>query len=155
MTTSKAVRRYVRIVSRKLTCYKLTRYKLLDGLTQELSQYSELSYEELCKKVGSPTQTALQLMEGVGELEVSNVMKTRRVLIGISGGLLISAVLVLGIYYIQVQHILRGDFYVKEHIVETDVIYPADMTDEEILEQIQRQEEIKKSERHKNAQQGE
>ena len=137
MITSKAVHRYVRMVSRKLTCYKLTRCKLLDGLTQELSQYSELSYEELYEKVGSPTQTALQRMEGI------------------SGGLLISAVLVLGIYYIQVQYILRGDFYVKEHIVETNVVYPADMTDEEILEQIQRQEEIKKAERHKNAQQGE
>lgn len=53
MTKSKAVRQYVRKVSRKLTCYKLT---------QELSAYSALSYEELYEKLGLPIQTAAQLI---------------------------------------------------------------------------------------------
>ncbi len=80
MKTSKSVRRYVRAVSHRLTCYRLTRFKLL------------------------------------------------------SGGLLISAVLVLGMYYIQVQQIISGDLHVQEYSVITDVIFPANMTAEEMHE---------------------
>lgn len=53
MMEDKIVRQYVRAVSRKLICSKATRSKLLNGLKQELSAYSELSYNELCAKVGN------------------------------------------------------------------------------------------------------
>ena len=51
MMEDKIVRQYVRAVSRKLICSKATRSKLLNGLKQELSAYSELSYNELCAYV--------------------------------------------------------------------------------------------------------
>ena len=63
MMEDKIVRQYVRAVSRKLICSKATRSKLLNGLKQELSAYSELSYNELCAKVGNPEQIAEQLLE--------------------------------------------------------------------------------------------
>ena len=44
MMEDKIVRQYVRAVSRKLICSKATRSKLLNGLKQELSAYSEWSY---------------------------------------------------------------------------------------------------------------
>ena len=47
MMEDKIVRQYVRAVSRKLICSKATRSKLLNGLKQELSAYSELSYLSL------------------------------------------------------------------------------------------------------------
>ena len=71
MMEDKIVRQYVRAVSRKLICSKATRSKLLNGLKQELSAYSELSYNELCAKVGNPEQIAEQLLESVDETEIA------------------------------------------------------------------------------------
>ena len=62
MMEEKAIRRYIRKVSHKLICSKATRFRLLDGLQQELSAYSVLPYNELCATVGNPEQIAEQLM---------------------------------------------------------------------------------------------
>lgn len=48
----------MRTISRKLVCYKDTKQTLLEGLEQELSVYSSLSYDELCQEIGNPTQVS-------------------------------------------------------------------------------------------------
>lgn len=57
----------MRTISRKLVCYKDTKQTLLEGLEQELSVYSSLSYDELCQEIGNPTQVSAQLMENISE----------------------------------------------------------------------------------------
>lgn len=55
MSKAQGLHRYLRTISRKLVCYKDTKQTLLEGLEQELSVYSSLSYDELCQEIGNPT----------------------------------------------------------------------------------------------------
>ena len=50
MMEDKIVRQYVRAVSRKLICSKGNTLQVIERIEQELSAYSELSYNELCAK---------------------------------------------------------------------------------------------------------
>lgn len=52
MSKAQGLHRYLRTISRKLACYKDTKQTLLEGLEQELSVYSSLSYDELCQEIG-------------------------------------------------------------------------------------------------------
>ena len=106
MMEDKIVRQYVRAVSRKLICSKATRSKLLNGLKQELSAYSELSYNELCAKVGNPEQIAEQLLESVDETEIAVSKRKHR--------------FVITAYYIHAQQVIRGDFYFTRSNTESD-----------------------------------
>ena len=117
MMEDKIVRQYVRAVSRKLICSKATRSKLLNGLKQELSAYSELSYNELCAKVGNPEQIAEQLLESV-EIAVSK--RKHRFVITLVIGILIVLLLLLAAYYIHAQQVIRGDFYFTRSNTESD-----------------------------------
>ena len=110
MMEDKIVRQYVRAVSRKLICSKATRSKLLNGLKQELSAYSELSYNELCAKVGNPEQIAEQLLESVDETEIAVSKRKHRFVITLVIGILIVLLLLLAAYYIHAQQVIRGDF---------------------------------------------
>ena len=114
MTAAKAVHRYVRAVSRRLICSGATSSRLLDGLRQELLAYPMLSYEELCVKIGTPEQTAAQLMETISESEIACARRKR----GLALGLLILIPLVIALvfvaYYIHSQQVMRDDFYFKE-----------------------------------------
>ena len=103
MMEDKIVRQYVRAVSRKLICSKATRSKLLNGLKQELSAYSELSYNELCAKVGNPEQIAEQLLESVDETEIAVSKRKHRFVITLVIGILIVLLLLLAAYYIHAQ----------------------------------------------------
>lgn len=71
MSKAQGLYRYLRTISRKLVCYKDTKQTLLEGLEQELSVYSSLSYDELCQEIGNPTQVSAQLMENISEQEIS------------------------------------------------------------------------------------
>lgn len=118
MMEDKIVRQYVRAVSRKLICSKATRSKLLNGLKQELSAYSELSYNELCAKVGNPEQIAEQLLESVDETEIA--VSKHRFVITLVIGILIVLLLLLAAYYIHAQQVIRGDFYFTRSNTESD-----------------------------------
>ena len=118
MMKGQTARRYVRAVSHKLICSKATRIKLLDGLYQELSAYSALSFDELCAEVGNPDQTAKQLMEGISGAEIMAAKHKRRLIIGLIVGLFIALSLVLAVWCVHVQQALRGDFHVTENLVE-------------------------------------
>ena len=112
MMEDKIVRQYVRAVSRKLICSKATRSKLLNGLKQELSAYSELSYNELCAKVGNPEQIAEQLLESVDETEIAVSKRKHRFVITLVIGILIVLLLLLAV--------IRGDFYFTRSNTESD-----------------------------------
>ena len=118
MRDTKVVRRYIRAVSRKLICSKATRSKLLDGLRQELSVYSALPYIELCETVGNPEQIAEQLMESVDDTEIA--VSKRRFVITLVIGILIVLLLLLAVYYIHAQQVIRGDFYFTRSNTESD-----------------------------------
>ena len=120
MMEDKIVRQYVRAVSRKLICSKATRSKLLNGLKQELSAYSELSYNELCAKVGNPEQIAEQLLESVDETEIAVSKRKHRFVITLVIGILIVLLLLLAAYYIHAQQVIRGDFYFTRSNTESD-----------------------------------
>ena len=120
MMEDKIVRQYVRAVSRKLICSKATRSKLLNGLKQELSAYSELSYNELCAKVGNPEQIAEQLLESVDETESAVSKRKHRFVITLVIGILIVLLLLLAAYYIHAQQVIRGDFYFTRSNTESD-----------------------------------
>ena len=109
MMEDKIVRQYVRAVSRKLICSKATRSKLLNGLKQELSAYSELSYNELCAKVGNPEQIAIAVSK-----------RKHRFVITLVIGILIVLLLLLAAYYIHAQQVIRGDFYFTRSNTESD-----------------------------------
>lgn len=120
MMKQKTVRQYVRAVSHKLICSKATRIKLLDGLYQELLAYSALSFDELCAEIGKPDQTADQLMESISDAEIMAAKRKRHLLIVSIVGLLIVLSLVLVVWCVHVQQVLRGDFYVTENFVENE-----------------------------------
>ena len=120
MMEEKAIRRYIRKVSHKLICSKATRFRLLDGLQQELSAYSVLPYNELCATVGNPEQIAEQLMESVDETEIAVSKRKRRFVITLVIGILIVLLLLLAAYYIHAQQVIRGDFYFTRSNTESD-----------------------------------
>lgn len=114
----KFVCQYVHAVSRELICSKATRTKLLDGLKQELSAYSELSYNELCTKVGNPKQTAEQLMESIDETEIAVCKRKRRFIITLVISILIVLLLLLASYYIYARQVMYGDFHLTRNNTE-------------------------------------
>ena len=120
MMEDKIVRQYVRAVSRKLICSKATRAKLLDGLQQELSAYSALSYTELCAAVGNPEQIAEQLMESIDETEIDVSKRKRRFIIVLVMGILIVLLLLLAVYYIHAQQVVYGDFHLTRDNTESN-----------------------------------
>lgn len=120
MMEEKAIRRYIRKVSHKLICSKATRFRLLDGLQQELSAYSVLPYNELCATVGNPEQIAEQLMESVDETEIAVIKRKRRFVITLAIGIFIVLLLLLAVYYIHAQQVIRGDFYFTRSNTESD-----------------------------------
>lgn len=71
----------MRTISRKLVCYKDTKQTLLEGLEQELSVYSSLSYDELCQEIGNPTQVSAQLMENISEQEIAYMKRRRKMIL--------------------------------------------------------------------------
>lgn len=114
MMEEKAIHRYVRKVSHKLICSKTTRSQLLDGLQQELSDYSTLSFDDLCAEVGSPEIIAAQIMDNISETEFSNIKLRRRLIVAsIICIFVIIACFLVG-YYIHAHQIMRNDFYVEE-----------------------------------------
>lgn len=120
MMEEKTVRRYVHAVSLKLICSKATRSKLLGGLQQELSAYSALSYDELCAEVGSPEQTAKQLMESIDETEIAVSKRNRRFIVTLVMGILIVLLLLLTAYYIHAQQVVYGDFHLTRNNTESN-----------------------------------
>lgn len=120
MMEEETVRRYVHAVSNKLICSKTTRSKLLGGLQQELSAYSALSYDELCAEVGSPEQTAEQLMESIDETEIAASKRNRRVIVTLVMGILIVLLLLLTAYYIHAQQVVYGDFHLTRNNTESN-----------------------------------
>lgn len=119
MMKEKTVCRYMRAVSRKLSCSKTTRSKLLDGLRQELSAYSALTYNELCETVGNPEQIAEQLMESISEAEISATKRKHQFIIAVVLGILIVLLLTLTAYYIYAQQVVHGDFYLTRTNTES------------------------------------
>ncbi len=114
MTAAKAVHRYVRAVSRRLLCSRATSSRLLDGLRQELLAYPMLSYEELCARIGTPEQTAAQLMETISASEIACAQRKRRLALGLLILILLVIAVAFGAYYIHSQQVMRDDFYVNE-----------------------------------------
>ena len=110
----KAVHRYVRAVSRRLICSKSTRAKLLDGLQQELMIYSALSYDDLCKEIGMPKQTAVQIMDDIDNKEIIRAKRKRYWAAAVVLAVFIAILLILSGYFIHSQQVMRNDFYVNE-----------------------------------------
>lgn len=81
MSKAQGLHRYLRTISRKLVCYKDTKQTLLEGLEQELSVYSSLSYDELCQEIGNPTQVSAQLMENISEQEIAYMKRRRKMIL--------------------------------------------------------------------------
>lgn len=110
MMEESGVRRYVCAVSRRLICSKKTRIKLLEGLQQELSAYSVLSFDALCAEVGDPDQAAEQLMESIEESEIAACKRKRRIIISLVVSIFVVLLMLLTVYCIRVQRIVYGDF---------------------------------------------
>ena len=81
---------------------------------------SELSYNELCAKVGNPEQIAEQLLESVDETEIAVSKRKHRFVITLVIGILIVLLLLLAAYYIHAQQVIRGDFYFTRSNTESD-----------------------------------
>ena len=77
MSKAQGLHRYLRTISRKLVC----KQTLLEGLEQELSVYSSLSYDELCQEIGNPTQVSAQLMENISEQEIAYMKRRRKMIL--------------------------------------------------------------------------
>lgn len=117
------IKQYIYKFSRNLNCSKKTRLKLSNGLKEELSIYQDLSYSELCEKMGNPEQVASQMMENISQTEIENAKRIRFIPFILIGCILVMLIVFLGVYYIHTQSVMRGDFYVKEEtIVERETI---------------------------------
>lgn len=125
-------KRYIHKFCKNLTCSKQTRLDLSNGLKDEISAYSNLSYEELCEQIGTPEQVASQMMENISQSEIDKAKRIRFIPFILIGCILVMLIVFLGVYYIHTQSVMRGDFYVKEEtIVERETIL--DETFEEAL----------------------
>lgn len=105
----------MRTISRKLVCYKDTKQTLLEGLEQELSVYSSLSYDELCQEIGNPTQVSAQLMENISEQEIAYMKRRRKMILCTVSICFVIAFALAVFYFVHAQSVMRGDFYVQEH----------------------------------------
>lgn len=106
MSKAQGLHRYLRTISRKLVCYKDTKQTLLEGLEQELSVYSSLSYDELCQEIGNPTQVSAQLMENISEQEIA-YMKRRRKMILCTVSICFVIAFALAVFYFVHAHAWR------------------------------------------------
>lgn len=118
--------RYINEFSKKLICSKRTRLKLSNGLKEELSAYTDLSYEELCEQIGTPDEVASQMMEDINQSEIKKVKQIRFMPFLLITLLLIVLIGFLGVYYVHTKSVMRGDFYVKEEIVKTETVKISD-----------------------------
>lgn len=115
MSKAQGLHRYLRTISRKLVCYKDTKQTLLEGLEQELSVYSSLSYDELCQEIGNPTQVSAQLMENISEQEIAYMKRRRKMILCTVSICFVIAFALAVFYFVHAQSVMRGDFYVQEH----------------------------------------
>lgn len=117
---------YINEISKNLVCSKNTRLKLLNGLKDELSFYTDLSYRDLCEKIGTPREISSQMMESINKIEVKRVKQIKLIPFFILALFFVILVGVLTSYYVHTNSIIRGDFYVKENIIETEEIKVSD-----------------------------
>lgn len=108
---------YINEISKNLVCSKNTRLKLLNGLKDELSFYTDLSYRDLCEKIGTPREISSQMMESINKIEVKRVKQIKLIPFFILALFFVILVGVLTSYYVHTNSIIRGDFYVKEETV--------------------------------------
>ena len=121
----------MRTISRKLVCYKDTKQTLLEGLEQELSVYSSLSYDELCQEIGNPTQVSAQLMENISEQEIAYMKRRRKMILCTVSICFVIAFALAVFYFVHAQSVMRGDFYVQEHnTVESDTFVSSGTLDD-------------------------
>ena len=125
-------KRYIHKFCKNLTYSKQTRLSLSNGLKDELSLYSNLSYEELCEQIGSPEQIALQMMENINKTEIEKAKRIRFIPFLLIGCVLVMLIVFLGTSYVHTKSVIRGDFYVKEKTtIESETVL--DETFEEAL----------------------
>ena len=127
------IKQYIYKFSRNLNCSKKTRLKLSNGLKEELSIYQDLSYSELCEKMGNPEHLALQMMEAVDQNEIIKANRKRFLPFILIISVLLICVIFLSLYYIHTRSVMRGDFYVIETTRESEPIEIPDKTIEEVL----------------------
>lgn len=121
----------MRTISRKLVCYKDTKQTLLEGLEQELSVYSSLSYDELCQEIGNPTQVSAQLMENISEQEIAYMKRRRKMILCTVSICFVIAFALAVFYFVHAQSVMRGYFYVQEHnTVESDTFVSSGTLDD-------------------------
>ena len=131
MSKAQGLHRYLRTISRKLVCYKDTKQTLLEGLEQELSVYSSLSYDELCQEIGNPTQVSAQLMENISEQEIAYMKRRRKMILCTVSICFVIAFALAVFYFVHAQSVMRGDFYVQEHnTVESDTFVSSGTLDD-------------------------
>lgn len=131
MSKAQGLHRYLRTISRKLVCYKDTKQTLLEGLEQELSVYSSLSYDELCQEIGNPTQVSAQLMENISEQEIAYMKRRRKMILCTVSICFVIAFALAVFYFVHAQSVMRGDFYVQEHnTVESDAFVSSGTLDD-------------------------
>ena len=131
MSKAQGLHRYLRTISRKLVCYKDTKQTLLEGLEQELSVYSSLSYDELCQEIGNPTQVSAQLMENISEQEIAYMKRRRKMILYTVSICFVIAFALAVFYFVHAQFVMRGDFYVQEHnTVESDTFVSSGTLDD-------------------------
>lgn len=111
----------MRTISRKLVCYKDTKQTLLEGLEQELSVYSSLSYDELCQEIGNPTQVSAQLMENISEQEIA-YMKRRRKMILCTVSICFVIAFALAVFYLCTRSLLCVAISMYKNIIQLNLI---------------------------------
>ena len=116
----KAIRKYCRCVSKLLCCRSDTKKRLLAGLQQELAEndLSNLSYDQLSSRFGTPDAVAAQLMEAVEPEEAAREARRRKTrLFCIVAGILAVVIIATALYIHHLAH--HAIAYYVEETIET------------------------------------
>lgn len=92
------INQYVNEVACNLQCSKRLKTKFLQGLKREFSEYAGLTYEQLCATRCTPREMAEQLMDTIGNDEIKQVRRERRLQFGSVVAILIILIGILGGY---------------------------------------------------------
>ena len=88
---------YIQNVKKQLICKRATKNGLISELRGELelslkdSAPEERTYEEICKRFGSPEKLAKELMDTVDETEIIQTRNRKKLLLGLIFAILIIA----------------------------------------------------------------
>ena len=100
---------YIKKVKEQLICKRATKKLLLSELKMELELSlqnlppEEITYDEICRRFGSPEKLGKELMDTVDETEITFSRNRRKLLLGLAFTILILALVITYHQYKQSQ----------------------------------------------------